>query len=120
MNMQRDVGLKRLLTLIVISISLSASLAHADAVDLSTATIADLQAAMSKGKLTSEKLVQLYLARIEAYDKKGPALNTVINLNKNALAEAKALDAERKAKGPRSAMHGIPVLAKDVFDTKDM
>jgi amidase len=120
MNTRRSFGFKRFLTLIVFSLSLSASLAHADAIDLSTATIADLQAAMSKGKLTSEKLVQLYLARIEAYDKKGPALNTVINLNKNALAEAKALDAERKAKGPRSPMHGIPVLAKDVFDTKDM
>lgn len=97
-----------------------AGIAHADSVDLSTASIADLQTAMSKGKLTSEKLVQLYLARIEAYDKKGPALNSVITLNKNALAEAKALDAERKAKGPRSNLHGIPVLAKDVFDTKDM
>jgi len=105
---------------LIAALALSTSVARADVLDLSTASIADLQAAMGNGKLTSEKLVQLYLARIEAYDKKGPALNTVINLNKNALAEAKALDAERKAKGPRSPMHGIPVLAKDVFDTKDM
>jgi amidase len=99
---------------------LCSAVARADTLELSNATIADLQVAMSKGKLTSEKLVQLYIARIEAYDQKGPKLNSVITLNKNALAEARALDAERKAKGPRSPLHGIPVLAKDVFDTKDM
>ena len=93
---------------------------HAATFDLSTATIADIQAAMNKGALTSEKLVQLYLARIDAYDGQGPKLNTVITLNKNALAEARALDAERKSKGPRSPLHGIVVLAKDVYDTKDM
>lgn len=93
---------------------------HAATLDISTATIADIEAAMDKGALTSEKLVQLYLKRIEAYDQKGPKLNTVITLNKNALAEARALDAERKSKGPRSPIHGIVVLAKDVFDTKDM
>lgn len=90
------------------------------AVDLSTATIADLQAAMDSGSLTSEKLVGMYLARIEAYDKKGPALNTVITLNAQALETARALDRERKEKGPRSPLHGIPVMAKDVFDTADM
>jgi amidase len=88
--------------------------------DLATATIADIQAAMDKGALTSEKLVQMYLARIEAYDQKGPKLNSVITLNKQALEEARALDAERRAKGPRGPLHGIVVLAKDVFDTKDM
>lgn len=94
--------------------------ARAATLDLSSATIADLQAAMEKGALTSEKLVQLYLARIEAYDQKGPKLNTVITLNQRALEEARALDAERKAKGPRGPLHGIVILAKDVFDTKDM
>jgi amidase len=96
------------------------SAARAATFDLSTATVADIQAAMDSGALTSEKLVQLYLARIEAYDQKGPKLNSVITLNKNALAEARALDAERKAKGPRSPLHGVVILAKDVFDTKDM
>ena len=105
---------------LTLSIALSAMNAHATTIDLSTATIADLEAAMDKGALTSEKLVQLYLARIKAYDQQGPKLNTIITLNKNALAEARALDAERKAKGPRSPIHGIVVLAKDVFDTKDM
>ncbi|HEU5136582.1 MAG TPA: amidase family protein [Steroidobacteraceae bacterium] len=88
--------------------------------DLSTATIADIQAAMDKGKLSSEKLVQLYLARINTYDSAGPKLNTVITLNKKAIAEARALDAERKQKGPRSPLHGVVVLAKDVYDTRDM
>jgi Asp-tRNA(Asn)/Glu-tRNA(Gln) amidotransferase A subunit family amidase len=99
---------------------LSLGKAQAASFDLSTATIEDIQAAMDKGALTSEKLVQLYLARIEAYDQKGPKLNAVITLNKNALVEAKALDAERKAKGPRSKLHGTVVLAKDVYDTYDM
>src|SRR6267154_588388 len=102
------------------ALSLFTASANATEFNLSTATIADIEAAMNKGALTSEKLVQLYLARIDAYDQKGPKLDTIITLNKNALAEAKALDAERKAKGPRSPIHGIVVLAKDVYDTKDM
>src|SRR4051812_44268077 len=85
--------------------------------DLSTATISELQAAMTKGALTSEKLTELYLARIEAYDAKGPKLAAVLFLNPKALEEARALDAERKAKGPRSPMHGVPIVVKDVYDT---
>ena len=97
-----------------------ATTARATTFDLSTATVADIQAAMDKGALTSEKLVQLYLARIAAYDQQGPALNTIITLNPKALDEARALDAERKAKGPRSPLHGVVILVKDVYDTKDM
>jgi len=100
--------------------SLAARSAGAADFDLSTATIADIEAAMDKGALTSEKLVQLYLNRIETYDQKGPKLNTVITLNKKALETARALDRERKEKGPRSPLHGIVVLAKDVYDTADM
>jgi amidase len=88
--------------------------------DLSTATVADINAAFDAGALTSEKLVTLYLARIAAYDQKGPSLNTIITLNSKALETARALDAERKAKGPRSPLHGIPILPKDVYDTYDM
>jgi amidase len=88
--------------------------------DLTSATIADIQAAMNAGALTSEKLTQLYINRIEAYDAKGPKLASVLFLNPNALAEARALDAERKAKGPRGPLHGVVVIAKDVFDTADM
>ena len=88
--------------------------------DLSKATIADINAAFAAGSLTSEKLVSLYLARIEAYDKQGPAINSIINLNPRAIEQARALDAERAKKGPRGPMHGMVVLAKDVFDTRDM
>jgi Asp-tRNA(Asn)/Glu-tRNA(Gln) amidotransferase A subunit family amidase len=96
------------------------STAHATDFNLQTATIEDINKAFDAGALTSEKLVQLYLNRIAAYDKKGPTINAVITLNKQALATARALDAERKAKGPRSKLHGIPVVLKDLFDTKDM
>lgn len=98
----------------------SASAAFAARFDLSTATVADINAAFDKGALTSEKLVSLYLARIEAYDKKGPAINSLIAVNPNALAEARALDAERKEKGPRSPLHGIPVILKDNYNTVDL
>ncbi|MGC4071494.1 MAG: amidase family protein [Nibricoccus sp.] len=88
--------------------------------DLSTATIADINAAINAGALSSEKLVGLYLARIDAYDKKGPKINAVITLNPKALDEARALDAERKAKGPRSPLHGIPIVVKDLVDVVGM
>ncbi len=88
--------------------------------NLETATVADIQAAMNSGALSSEKLVGLYLKRIEAYDKAGPKINAVITLNPLALETARALDAERKAKGPRSPLHGVPVVLKDLFDTKDL
>jgi amidase len=88
--------------------------------DLATATIADINAAFDAGVLTSEKLISMYLARIEAYDKQGPNINCVISLNPNALEEARALDRERATKGPRSPLHGIPVMFKDNIDTVDM
>lgn len=87
---------------------------------LETATIEDINAAFDMGALTSERLTQLYLNRIEAYDKLGPKINAVITLNSQALATAKALDIERRTKGPRSKLHGVPVVLKDLFDTKDM
>jgi Asp-tRNA(Asn)/Glu-tRNA(Gln) amidotransferase A subunit family amidase len=105
---------------LVLAVAPAAEIERPAKLDLSTATIADLQAAMEKGTLTSAKLVELYLARIAAYDKAGPKLNTVITLNPQALEQARALDAERKAKGPRGPLHGIAVLAKDVYDTYDM
>src|SRR5690242_14758049 len=108
---------------ILIAALLASMLAPAFAaknIDLDAATIADLNAAFNAGTLTAEKLVQLCLARIEAYDKKGPALNAVLTLNPKALETARALDAERKAKGPRSPLHGIPVVLKDNYDTSDM
>jgi len=96
------------------------STAWAAQIPLGSATIADINAAFKDGSLTSEQLVTMYLARIEAYDKQGPKINAVTTLNPKALEIAKALDAERKAKGPRSPLHGIPVVLKDNFDTADM
>jgi amidase len=84
--------------------------------DLQTATVADINAAIDAGALTSEKLVGLYLKRIEAYDRQGPKINSVITLNPAALAEARALDIERKTKGRRSPLHGIPIVVKDLVD----
>jgi amidase len=99
---------------------LAVASANAATFELSRAGIPEIQAAVDAGALTYEKLIQLYQARIAAYDQKGPALNTVILLNPKALAEARELDAERKAKGRRGPLHGIPILVKDNFDTFDM
>ena len=87
--------------------------------EMEEATVADLQKRMSAGSLTASALTQRYLERIAAIDKRGPALNSVIELNPDALSIAAALDAERKAKGPRGPLHGIPVLIKDNIDTAD-
>jgi amidase len=87
--------------------------------DLEEATIADLQKRMQTGQDTARSLAEKYLARIEAIDRQGPALHAVIEVNPDALAIADALDAERKAKGPRGPLHGIPVLIKDNIATAD-
>jgi amidase len=83
------------------------------------ATITDLQVRMKSGELSAHALTAAYLARIEEIDKGGPRLNSVIEVNPEALAIAEALDKERKQKGPRGPMHGIPVLIKDNIDTSD-
>lgn len=87
--------------------------------ELEEATITELQTVMKSGRATARSLVKEYLARIAELDKRGPALNSVIELNPDAPAIARALDAERKAKGPRGPLHGIPVLLKDNIDTHD-
>ncbi|HEY4307466.1 MAG TPA: amidase family protein [Gemmatimonadaceae bacterium] len=89
-------------------------------VDVNEATVTDLQRAMAEGRVTSVELVDAYLARITAYDHRGPAINAMIRLNPRARADAAKLDAERKAGHVRGPLHGIPILLKDNFDTKDM
>lgn len=104
-----------------IAIALGSSLpAQAEVLDISSASIAELNQAYATGTLTSEKVVAAYLKRIEAYDKRGPTINAVITLNPKALATAKALDAERKKGKVRGPLHGIPVVLKDNFDTFDL
>jgi amidase len=83
------------------------------------ATIADLQSRIKSGELSAHALTAAYLARIEEIDKAGPELHSVIEVNPEAMAIAEALDKERKQKGPRGPMHGIPVLIKDNIDTAD-
>lgn len=87
---------------------------------LEEATIADIQAAFAAEALTSEQLVTLYLQRIKAYEDGGPKLNAILTLNPKAREQARALDRERKAKGPRGPLHGVPVLLKDNIDTADL
>ncbi|MHB8519888.1 MAG: amidase [Limisphaerales bacterium] len=82
-------------------------------------TVAELQRGMASGRFTAAALVRQYLKRINEIDRHGPHLNSVIELNPDAFAIAQALDRERKAKGPRGPLHGIPVLIKDNIDTHD-
>jgi amidase len=89
-------------------------------VEVYEVTIPELQRAMAEGRTTSAALVDAYLARIRAYDQRGPELNTMIRLNPRARAEARAMDEERKAGKVRGPMHGIPVILKDNFDTSDL
>ncbi len=89
------------------------------AFELSEITISELQEGMQSGKFTARSLVEKYSARIEEVDKSGPAVNAIIEMNPDAHAIAEALDQERKVKGPRGPLHGIPVLIKDNIDTAD-
>ena len=92
----------------------------ADDFAFAEADIAGLQARMADGTLDSHALTRAYLDRIAAIDDAGPRLNAVIELNPQALAEADARDAERKAGKPRGPLHGIPVLLKDNIDATPM
>ena len=83
------------------------------------ASIDDLQTAQSSGKETAVSLTRSFLRRIEELDRRGPALRSVIELNLDALTIARSLDAERKLKGARGPLHGMPVLVKDNLDTGD-
>jgi amidase len=89
------------------------------AFELDETTISDLQDAMKSGKLTSRSIAEKYLVRIDQIDKQGPAINAIIELNPDALSIADAMDKERKEKGPRGPLHGIPMLIKDNIDTAD-
>jgi amidase len=87
--------------------------------ELEEITIAELQEGMKSGKYTAQGITEKYLARIAAVDKRGPSVNSVIEVNPDALAIAEASDKERKQKGVRGPLHGIPMLIKDNIDTAD-
>lgn len=87
--------------------------------ELEEKTISQLQEGMKSGQYTARQLIETYLARIEELDRKGPALHAVLETNPEALQIADALDAERKAKGVRGPLHGIPILLKDNIATAD-
>jgi amidase len=92
---------------------------YGDSDNFEESSIADLHDGMQRGELRSEQLVHWYLDRIEAIDAAGPELNSVIELNPDALMTARALDEEWQRTGPRGPMHGIPVILKANIDTAD-
>ena len=83
------------------------------AFDLLETTIADIQSALQEGDLSARELVQLYLNRIDAYDQRGPTINSVITINPRVLDEADQLDATLRTSGPAGPLHGVPVMLKD-------
>ena len=87
--------------------------------DLEEATLADLQAGMTSGRMTSISITRQYIARIEELDRKGPTLRHVLEINPDARAIADSLDRERKSGRVRGPLHGIPILLKDNIDTAD-
>ena len=95
------------------------SRAQPQSLELSELSITQLQEGLTTGRWTSSHLVEQYFTRIASIDKQGPRINSVLELNPDALSIAAALDRERKEKGPRGPLHGIPVLIKDNIDTGD-
>ena len=83
-------------------------------------SIMEIHEAMAAGEVTARELVEYYLARIEAYDKQGPAINSIITINPNALVRADELDAAYRRGGLTGPLHGIPMIVKDNYDTGDM
>ncbi len=89
------------------------------AFQIEEASIAEMQAAMAAGELTARRLTELYIERIEEIDQSGPTIRSVLQINPDVFAIADELDQERKEKGPRGPLHGIPILLKDNIATAD-
>jgi len=87
---------------------------------LEETTIADVHAAFRSGDLTCRELVSAYLARIDAYDKKGPAINSLVVVNPDALRLADSLDTRFRDRGVTGPLHCIPMIVKDNFETRDL
>src|SRR5262245_18702112 len=99
--------------LVAATLSLPETRQAAATFELDEASVAQLQEGMQSGRYTARRLAELYLQRIEAIDRTGPTLRSIIVTNPDALAIADALDAERKTRGPRRPLHGIPIVIKD-------
>lgn len=107
------------LLILLLAFALSACATNGNLADYRETDIATLQAQMESGELSAVALTQFYLDRIEAIDRNGPALNSLIEINPDALAIARSLDDERAQGGSRGPMHGIPVVLKANIDTAD-
>ena len=118
----RKIAAELICALAIVAASLPANAQNPPAsFNVMEATIPDIHAAMKAGKLTARQLVQAYLDRIAAYDKKGPDLNCIITINAQALPEADRLDAQlKKTHAFVGSLHGIPILVKDEIDTAGM
>ena len=112
----------RLWTVLVIGLVLAAPVnaGNFELLHYDEATIADIHAAFKAKTLTCRALVQMYLDRIEAYDRKGPALNAIVVTNPDALKVADALDAKFAQSGPVGPLHCVPLIVKDNYETTDM
>ena len=105
-----------LVFLLFLPASCSSTTQEAKPFNIMETTIEEIHAAYKSGQLTARQLVQMYVDRIEAYDQKGPAINSIITLNKKALEEADQLDAAFKQSGFVGPLHGIPIIIKDQVD----
>jgi Asp-tRNA(Asn)/Glu-tRNA(Gln) amidotransferase A subunit family amidase len=101
-------------------VCLIGGLCLADDFDPYETSITEIHEAMVAGEVTARQLVEYYLARIEAYDKQGPAINSIITINPNALERADELDKAYRRDGLTGPLHGIPMIVKDNYDTADM
>jgi amidase len=108
---------KKLITALILATTAAALQAQETRFRVEEATIAEVHAAMKAGRLTCHGLVQQYLRRIDAYDKQGPAINSLVIVNPDALAQADELDRRYKASGPVGPLHCIPLIVKDNFET---
>lgn len=110
--------IRRLLCILTLLSSFTA--AAQSSFDVFEASISEIQSALGQGQINSVQLVRQYLDRIQAFDKQGPMLNSIVRINPEALAQARALDVERQRTGSRGPLHGVPIVVKDNYNTDYM